>query len=296
LISILSGYPAQTKGSIIKYSDKAQKLPHLSRELEKLGYQTSFVYGGDADFANFRSYLTNAGFGHITADEDFSSDLNNSKWGVNDQYIFEQSSKELDSTSSQQPFFKVILTLSSHEPFDVPMTTIKGNDEPSLFLNSCYYTDHYLGEFIKLCKQKTWWDNTLVIITADHGHRLPDKIDARVKERFHIPLLVLGGAIKKDSVIQTIGSQTDIANTILAQVAKPSADFRFSKDLFGNNVQDFAVYLFNDGYGYVDKGKYILYDNQGKLYLRQEGVEREEDKYFGKAYVQQLYSDYNAKK
>lgn len=296
LIGVLSGYPCQTQRSIIQYPSKTQKLSFLSKELESIGYNTSFVYGGDADFSNFRSFLTNAGFGHITSEDDFSDDLNNSKWGVPDQYLFEQAQRELDTISTDRPFFKTLLTLSSHEPFDVPLKYIQGEDEESLFLNSCYYTDKYLGEFIEYSKQQPWWDNTVIIITADHGHRLPGKIGAQVKERFRIPLLWLGGAIKKDTVIHTISGHTDIANTLLGQITQPSPNFIFSKNIFGNNVQDFAVYIFNDGYGYLTPKHYMIYDNSGKLYLREEGIFTEEDKNFPKAYLQKLYSDFNSKK
>lgn len=296
LVSILSAFPAQTQRSIIKFPDKTQKLFYLSRKLEALDYQTSFVYGGDADFANYRSFLTYGGFRHITSVDDFDSDLNTSKWGVHDQYLFEQAEKELDTTSLKQPFFKAMLTLSSHEPFDVPLKQFAGEDDASLFLNSCYYTDKCIADFIAYCKQQPWWNNTLIVITADHGHRLPDKIDSRIREKFHIPMLWLGGAIKKDTVVTRYGGQTDIANTLLAQLDKPSKDFLFSKDLFGNNTQDFAMYLFIDGYGYVDPQHYIVYDNPGKLYLHQTGVARDEDTYPARAYVQKLFLDYNSKK
>lgn len=296
LVSILSAYPAQTQRSIIKYPGKTQKLSYLSRKLENLGYKTSMVYGGDANFANYRSFFTYAGFEHITSVEDFPSEHNNSKWGVHDQYLFEQTSSELDTTSTTNPFLKVVLTLSSHEPFDVPLVQYAGKDEASLFINSCMYTDKYLGEFISRCKQQPWWNNTLIVITADHGHRLPKNIDPRTKAKFKIPLLLLGGVVKKDTVIHTLGGQTDIANTLLGQLDNPSSDFIFSKDLFGNNVKDFAMYIFNDGFGYIEPDKYMIYDNQGKLYLREEGVTSKEDTYYGKAYLQKLYSDYNLKK
>lgn len=296
LVSILSAYPAQTQRSIIKFPNKTQKLSYLSRKLEQLNYQTSFVYGGDADFANYMSFLTYGGFQHITSDDDFDSDQNTSKWGVHDQYLFEQVKKELDTTSLTKPFFKAMLTLSSHEPFDVPLKQIPGEDDPSLFLNSCYYTDKYLGEFITYCKQQPWWNNTLIIITADHGHRLPDKIDSRIREKFHIPMLWLGGAIKKDTVVTRYGGHTDITNTLLAQIDKPSDEFIFSKDLFGNNTRNFAQYVFIDGYGYLDPEHYIVYDNPGKLYLQEVGVTKEEDTYYGRAYLQTLFFDYNSKK
>lgn len=296
LVSILSAYPAQTQRSIIKFPNKTQKLSYLSRKLEQLHYQTSFTYGGDADFANYMSFLTYGGFQHITSDDDFDSEFNTSKWGVHDQYLFDQVKKELDTTSLTNPFFKTILTLSSHEPFDVPLKQIPGEDDASLFLNSCYYTDKCLGEFIAYCKKQPWWDNTLIMITADHGHRLPDKIDSRIREKFHIPLLWLGGAIKRDTVVTRYGSQTDIANTLLAQIDKPSTDFIFSKDIFGNNTKNFTQYVFIDGYGYLDPEHYIVYDNPGKLYLQKEGVTKEEDTYFGRAYLQTLFHDYNSKK
>jgi phosphoglycerol transferase MdoB-like AlkP superfamily enzyme len=254
------------------------------------------VYGGDANFANYRSFFTYAGFEHITSVEDFPGELDNSKWGVHDQYLFEQASKELDTVSTASPFFKVLLTLSSHEPFDVPLKQFSGEDEASLFINSCMYTDKYLGEFISRCKQQPWWNNTLMVITADHGHRLPHNINPRTKAKFKIPLLLIGGAVKRDTVIHTLGGQTDIANTILGQIDKSYEEFTFSKNLLGNNVKEFAMYIFTDGYGYIEPDKYLIYDNQGKLYLKEEGTISSEDKYFPKAYLQKLYSDYNLKK
>lgn len=109
-------------------------------------------------------------------------------------------------------------------------------------------------------------------------------------------MLWLGGAIKKDTVVQTYAGHTDLANTLLAQLDKPSPDFVFSKDIFGNNVKNFAMYLFIDGYGYLDPEHYLVYDNPGKFYLHEEGVTKEEDTYYGRAYLQKLFIDYNSKK
>jgi phosphoglycerol transferase MdoB-like AlkP superfamily enzyme len=291
LISILSGYPAQPATSIIKSPAKTQRLPYLSQFMKELGYRTSFVYGGDIDFANFRSYLTTGGFDNITTMDDFPDELNESKWGVHDHFMLDQAMSELDTTTGT--FFKVILTLSSHEPFDVPMEPyIKGNDPEALFLNSCYYTDKSIGDFITRCKQKPWWDNTLVIFTADHGHRHPGNKELKDKERFKVPLLMIGGAISKDTVIHTLGGQTDIANTLLAQLDRPHPEFTFSKDLLGNKVVPFAAYFFNDGYGFLMPDKYIIYDNTGRQFLRRDNA-TEEDLEISKAYQQTLYSDYN---
>jgi len=293
LISILSGYPAQPLTSIIKNPAKTQRLPYLNHYMLGLGYKTSFVYGGDIDFANFRSYLTNSRFDHITADQDFPDEYNHSKWGVHDHIVFEQALHECDT--ARQPFFKVILSLSSHEPFDVPMVTqFPGNDEESLFLNSCYYTDHSIGQFITKAKTSAWWDSTVVIFIADHGHRLPGKKELKDKERYRIPLLMVGGAIRRDTIVDKVASQTDLANTLLAQLQAPSAAFTFSKDILSPSSQPFAAYFFNDGYGYVSSDTYIIFDNVGKQFLRKDGAE-EEDLDRSRSYEQILFTDYNNK-
>lgn len=291
LISILSGYPAQPQTSIIKIPSKTQHLPYLNHHLLNLGYTTSFVYGGDIDFANFRSYLASSRFDHITADEDFPEEHNKSKWGVHDHIVFQQAFQECDTTT--QPFFKVILSLSSHEPFDVPMVPyFPGKDPENLFLNSCYYTDQCIGDFVLKAKASAWWRNTVIIFVADHGHRHPGNKELQEKERFRIPLLMIGGAIKKDSLINTFASQTDIANTLLAQLGKPSTSFTFSKNILSPESKSFAMYFFNDGYGFITPDQYILYDNIGRQFLRQDGA-TPEDLQRTKSYEQILFTDYN---
>jgi phosphoglycerol transferase MdoB-like AlkP superfamily enzyme len=292
IVAVLSGYPAQPLTSIIKYSPKTQKLPHLNHFMRDLGYNTSFVYGGDVNWANFRSYLTNGEFEHITSDEDFPN-VKQSKWGVHDHIVFERALQQCDS--AHKPFFKVILSLSSHEPFDVPMRTfITGEDEESMFLNACHYTDKSIGEFVTNARKSSWWNNTVIIFVADHGHRHPGNKELRDKKRFRIPLLMIGGAVRKDTVVHTFASQTDIANTLLGQLDKPSNKFRFSKNILSRSAKSFAAYFFNDGYGFVAPEEYIVYDNPGKQFLRKDGAS-EGDLTASKAYEQILYLDYNAK-
>jgi len=290
IVAILSGYPAQPRSSIIKYPNKTQTLPFLSRSLANAGYHTSFVYGGDIGFANMESYVTEAGFSNITEDDDFPSKLDNSKWGVMDHFVFDRLLEECDT--AQGPFFKMMLSLSSHEPFDVPLDPpyLEGPDEKNLFLNACHYTDKSLGEFIAKAKTKDWWRNTWVIITADHGHRFPDSEELQDKGRFRIPMIWLGGAVTKvDTLVHTMGGQTDIANTVLSQVAQTSKNFQFSKDIMDKNAKPYAVYIFNNGYGYLDGVNENIYDFNVNDYVSKTGGMED----IGRAYMQMLFTDYN---
>ena len=292
IVSILSGYPAQPTQSIIKLPSKSSKLPVLSQDFEAEGYSTSFYYGGELAFANIKSYLVNGGFGNIVGKDSFDKKDWNSKWGAHDHVVFDRVLDDLRKT--QEPFFTTIFTLSSHEPFEVPMATqIKGEDDESLFLNSLYYTDKSLGNFVRKLKEMPLYEETLIIIVADHGHRMPSSSKNHDKEKFHIPMLWLGGALAtQDTVINVLSSQTDLAATLLQQLELPSGHYKWSQDIFSPGTDAFAQYVFNNGFGHITKNGVQTYDNVGNRFIdRNEKMEKEETE-FSKAYMQLSFQDF----
>ena len=293
IVAVLSGYPAQPESSIIKYPKKSQSLPYMPKVFEKAGYHTAFVMGGDIDYANFRSYIMNAGFDKTISEEDFVNPKFITDWGVHDQEMLARVIAEIDTL--KKPFFLSTMTLSSHEPFKVPMqTVIKGKDEESKFLNAAYYADQSIGAFIEKAKSKPWWDNTLVVMVADHGSRHPNNDPSYTPEKFRIPILMIGGALnKKDTVIDKFGNQRDVVATVLKQLGWPTEDFEFSKDLLSDNSKSFAFYSFNNGYGFLTDSTKIVYDLSANKYISEMG--KDSDKEIAKAYLQQLFWDYNAR-
>ncbi len=295
IVSVLNGYPAQPLTSIIKEPKKTQNLPYLNKIFKAQGYRTEFTYGYNINYANFNSYLMHGDFDHITHSMDFPQSLNTSKWGVHDEYVFDKFFDELQQTTG--PFFKIMMTQSSHEPFDVPMkTVIPAVDEVHKFLNSAFYTDSCFGSFIDRAKQTAWWENTLIVVTADHGHIYPDNHGVSNPDRFKIPMLWLGGALSvRDTVIQTVAGHPDIPNTILGQFGMFEKDFRFSRDILSASYNPFAVYVFNNGFGVIKPGKLVIFDNVANRVIRDNGKPSVEDLDHGKAYMQQVYWDFNSR-
>ena len=292
IISILSGYPAQPTTSIIKFANKTQNLPFLAMDLKNVGYNTSFYYGGDIDFANMRSYFLNSKFDNIIDLECFDDSLNTSKWGVHDEFVFSRLLKDIKQTD--KPFLKVYFTLSSHEPFDVPMKTViePVNDEAK-FLNSMVYTDKCLHNFLDDLKKTQEWNNTLVIVVADHGARHPGNSPNYPPEKFHIPLLWLGGALQvKDTVINNYVSQTDIPISILNQLNIESDKYIFSKNIFSKNYSSTAFYAFNNGFGYISDSSVLVYDIMKNDFIISKGNTNDFQKDSGKAYLQILLNDF----
>lgn len=289
--AILDGYPAQPAQSIIKEPKKSQSLPSLVKILNENGYHSSFWYGGEINFANFNSFVIGSGFQSIITKDNFEPVNYNSKWGVHDHILFQTLKDSMKSV--KEPFLKVVLTLSSHEPFDVPMEKVfTGNDDMSKYKNSVYYTDRTLGSFLDWAKQTEWWKNTLIIMVADHAARILSDMPNYKQNVFRIPMLWVGGALDKQNIrIRKVGSQVDIPETLLNQLGIKGT-FPFAKDLLADSSKSFAFYTYNEGFGFITDSSAASFDLKSRMSVLSEGKNPEVAENKGKAFLQVLFNDY----
>jgi phosphoglycerol transferase MdoB-like AlkP superfamily enzyme len=287
LVSILSGYPSHPTAAILKYPKKTETLPSIPKSLRQAGYANrSLYYGGDINFANMRSYFIGAcDVQDLLSDTDFPVKERLSKWGVPDGPLLDRLYRDLTQTRQTEPFLKIVLTLSSHEPFDVPTDKF---DVP--FLNSIYYADACLGKFISDLKTTSLWNNTLIILIADHAmQRYPPGSAVCDAVRFKIPMIWLGGAVKHPAVVSDYGSQNDLAATLLSQLRIDPVDYRFSKDMLNPQSRKFAFYSYVNGFCMMDSLNSYLYDNNRQCVLLQKGDPSMEKQ--AKAFFQTMYLD-----
>lgn len=293
--AVLAGQPAIPGENILEVPRKSAQLPCMSHNLRKKGYETGFYYGGESEFANMKSYLVNGKFDHFIDKHAFKSEDLTSKWGAFDHVVFRRLLSDLKTY--KQPFFVNILTLTSHEPFEVPegwgMKDFKPTtDNTELFKNSIYYTDQSFAEFINAAKKEKWWDNTLVVVIADHGTpRLPPHNDDFLN--YHIPMLWLGGALAvRDTVVDRVGCQTDLVATVLSQLDVPHDDFKWSKNIMQKNYQPFAYFTFRDGFGFMQQNVRYSWDTRGLVFRQQIGTPDSNDLKKGQAYLQSIFEDF----
>lgn len=283
LVSILSGYPAQPTSSVMKYPAKTQNMAKIPLSLKQAGYDLAFFYGGDDNFTNLHSYLVTSGFEKIITEKDFGHSEMSAKWGAYDHVVLNRLLQDVDE-NPRRPFFKSILTLNSHEPFDVPMHKLA---HP--YLNSVAYTDSCIGAFVEQLRQRDVWNDLLLVIMPDHAFRYPEDMSSSCVERHEIPMLWLGGALKRQPMrVDTICSQMDLARTLLSQLDLPADDFIFSKDIFGQRTHKFAYYAFPDGFGLLDHSGVVIYDNAAGVTQR---CDNDTLLPMGKAFLQSLYDD-----
>ena len=234
LVCLLTGWLGLPSASLMKIPEKSQKLPGLAMSLKKANYSTEFWYGGDISFTNMGGFVHDNGFDKIISDKDFGyKDKYYSKWGVADGVLFEKLTDNLINEKAKQakPWFSTVLTLSSHEPWEVPFTKYESKQE-----NAFAYTDTVVYKFIEKLKKTEIWSNTLVIIIADHGYIVDESSPKKEEELIHIPLVMTGGALGVKGIrIDKIMNQSDLSATLLAQLGLPSAEYLFSRNILGKD-------------------------------------------------------------
>ncbi len=295
IAAVVAGYPSLPGSSPLKYQKLTEKLAFIPKKLNSEGYKSEFFYGGTLNFANYRSFLVQAGFDKIVSDEDFQAADLKTKWGAFDHVVFNRFLA--DTPDNDDKFFKTILTLTSHEPFETPVAPVfTGNDDETKYLNSLHYTDQAIGDFIKVAKTRKWWNNTLVVIIADHGNRLPGRSETWEKSKYHIPMIWLGGALRvNDTVIGNMASQTDLAATVLAQLQIDSEDMKFSRNILSSSYTPFSFFTFSEGFGFQKPGKLLIYNTVTNTYTGIIPGSDSLDEKQGKAYLQSVYQDFYEK-
>lgn len=287
MVSILSGYPAQPTTSIMRYPRKTSQLPSIARNLAKYkNYKTTYYYGGDADFCNMRSYLVSQGYQHIISDANFPIEDKLSKWGVPDHIVAARMMEDIKAQQNEKrPMLRIFQTSSSHEPFEVPYHRLKDKR-----LNAFAYTDSVMGAIVREYRKLPRWKNTLIVFVPDHVGGYKEQLNDHDRSRYQIPLILAGGAISRPMKVGIIGSQHDIAATLLGQLGVEHREFTFSKNMMSDATPKFAFFAVNDAFGIVSEENSLIYDNRAKRIVYDKG-EKGFNLKRGQAYLQKLYDD-----
>jgi phosphoglycerol transferase MdoB-like AlkP superfamily enzyme len=300
IASLLGGHPALPYTTFTANPVKFKGLPSMVQIINKAGYHSSFYYGGQLNYGNVRAYLHYNQFDKIVEESDIDPSLPRGRLGIHDEYMYKKHIEDL--AVLQEPFFSVLFTLSSHSPYDFPMEpAIDWAGTENRFVNSAYYADKCLGEYFRIARQQPWFDNTIFIIVADHGHNSYKNWRYESFEYHHIPLLFYGNVLKDDyhgTKNERIADNSSLAKTILNQLNLQDHDFTWGSDLFNPYSQEFAYVVLNDGYMWKTPEGEVVYSMMWKHYYSKkfpEGSTPEQIESFtreGKSYVQVLFQDF----
>jgi len=251
--AVVSGFPPSPARSVVKLSLSQTGFFTLGELLKQQGYNTGFIYGGEAHFDNMRSFFTGNGIDTIIDQKDYVNPTFTGSWGVSDEDLFAKAHEDLQQLhASGVPFFRLVFSSSNHSPFEYPDNRIAPLDEAKNTVNNAVkYADYALGEFIDNARNSAYWKDTLFLIVADHDARVWGDELVPIKN-FQIPGLVLGADIESRR-IKTVVSQIDLAPTLLSLMGIASEHPMIGRDLARfPDEPGRAIMQFFDYYAWMD--------------------------------------------
>lgn len=298
LLATFSATPALPVGSVIQTFGKFEKLPNVYRTLHEHGYHTSYYSGGRLFFDNVEAYLRSAGVDVMKGEDEWEIHKR-TVWGAYDEELFAMHQKEIPTL--KPPFFSVLATMTTHEWFDADIPDHFHSDPDRTndrYRNTMHYSDSCLAAYIRSAQKQSWYNQTIFILLADHACQFPKGRSNFEVDRHHIPMLILGGALRpewKGRVISSISSHTDIAATLLSQLQIPANEFIGSRNIFGNKYEASAYYAFDNGFGLITPNGHLIYDHNRKMETENSFADSiEHMKYLqaGKAHLQRLFEKF----
>lgn len=258
IVSVLAGFPSVLGSSLIRRRD-VNAFYTIADAFDEMGYETNFIHGGDVDYDDMSDFLRLGGFQHIYGIEDFTDWRLKNLWGVCDDDMFDFAFEKIKS--EQKPYLSVLLTMSNHEPYDIPDFFAEAHPEVlemEPMKASYYYADFAFAAFIERMKTLPDYENTLIVRIADHGEVYSEQ-DWGFR-LFHIPALMLNsmeGSMEFDKVC----SQIDFLPTILAEVGYTGCYPCMGQNMFAPDFEPFAIMNSYDNRRYwIRDGKIVTWD------------------------------------
>jgi len=268
--AVVTGFQPTPADSTVKLSKSQKNFFSIAALLEKQGYNTEFIYGGESHFDNMRSFFLGNGFNHIVDQKDYKNPVFSGSWGVSDEDLLNKTHEQLMAHhNAGKPFFTLAFSSSNHAPFEFPDGRIELYEQPKATDNNAVkYADYAIGEFFKKAQQSPYWKDTVFLVVADHDIRVRGEALVPITH-FHIPALILGADIKPQRYTG-LASQLDLPVTMLSLMGVQGAHPMTGRDLssLAADSPGRAMMQYNDNYGWMEEGpqgKQVVVLRSGKV-------------------------------
>lgn len=232
-----------TPGRSLVKRPGSENLFSLGWILREQGYRVEFIYGGYGYFDNMNHFFSHNGFQIVDRGDFASHEITFSNtWGICDEDLYRKTiSRMRESHQNKEPFFGLILTTSNHRPYTYPEGRVKvpsGKGRKGAVL----YTDWAIGHFLEEARKEPWFDDTIFVVVADHCANSAGKAALPV-DRYRIPLFIYSPKWVKPARVDTLGSQMDLAPTLLALLGVEYTSKFLGRDLLSMGPQEGRAFM-----------------------------------------------------
>lgn len=265
--AVTTGFPPSPSRSVVKLSKSQTGFFTIADLLKDQGYHTQFIYGGEANFDNMKTFFFGNGFEQIVEEKDYRNPGFVGSWGVSDEDLYNKADEEFERLSKDdKPFFSLVFTSSNHSPYEYPQGKIEQYDENYMTRNNAVkYSDYALGTFFEKAKKSGYWDDTIFIVIADHDARVSGANLVPVKH-FHIPALIIGKGIepRKDD---RISNNIDMPPTLLSLIGVDAKSPMIGRDLTKPLAREDerAMMQYDKNFGYLTRDNLVVFSPGEKV-------------------------------
>jgi phosphoglycerol transferase MdoB-like AlkP superfamily enzyme len=270
--AVITGFTPTPARAVVKLDKSQHGFFTIASLLEKNGYTTQFIYGGESHFDNMKSFFLGNGFTDIVDFNDIKKPKFVASWGASDEDLFNQANVELNALhKNEKPFLSFIFSSSNHDPFEIPagvVTPIEYSKEQLAKVDSkellrhkaIQYADYALGRFIDKAKKQPYWQDTVFMVVADHDARALGNELVPIKN-FHIPGVILNSG-KPPFFDKRIVSQIDLAPTLLSLIGVTNHSPMLGHDLNQPDASGRAMMQYAENFAYMEDGDVTILQPQ----------------------------------
>jgi lipoteichoic acid synthase len=243
---LLSAFPK------LDFRDLTEEYPHLhgtslASVFHDRGYRTGFLTPSDLDWAAWGTFLDRRGFGDVIDHHGLPCQALLSSWGVEDRCLVDGMLQFIEREPAR-PFFLMAWSQQTHHPYEptpgVPLLEFVRHPvtdayDLERYLNVLHETDHHLERLFEATRRAGLDQDTLIVVTGDHGQAFGDPHDSYMQGRtvyqedVNVPLLLWFPRLYRSAArSSTIGSHVDLAPTIAELAGLPPAPDWQGRSLF----------------------------------------------------------------
>lgn len=248
--AIFAGLPNLMEEPYIMSTYNTNIIENAFLKHKKVGYTSGFFHGSNNGTMGFKSFLKQTGIDHYfgineypNKDRDYDGN-----WGIWDEPYLKYVADCIDTM--HKPCFNAVFTLSSHHPYAVPQQYEKELPfHPKTIHRAIAYTDLSLKHFFEYASKKSWFKETVFVITGDHtSHGLLEYFYCP-SGRYEIPFLIYSEGIVPQKIKKSV-SQCDIMPTLSAAMGNQIHYAGLGRNGFDKNYEGYSMHY--------DKGLYYM--------------------------------------
>lgn len=245
--------------------------------LVEMGYETMFLHGSVRESMGFVAFGQMAGVESFVSREDYEAERGkgdfDGKWGIWDHKFLPFALEKI--SEQQHPFCATLFTLSSHHPYLVPDELDHMFGEGNVPIQRAIeYSDYALRDFFARARRQPWYDNTLFILTADHGSGSDNEKYLQMPYAYGVPIIMhyTGSSLRGRHELAEgrlegrhprTSQHIDIMPTLLRMVGYGKPFFAFGRDMFNDPEGGFAVNYYGSAFNFMaDSMRYVFNERE----------------------------------